>query len=169
MSNEQKSMWALSIVDTAKSIEGITRLHKYAFLASKKIKGIVEHGFYNDWKASDYGPFSKDLAQNICDLINEKSIKNEATPNKYGYKVGMITITDKGKEKVKEFEDKNSKFIEKIKKIIEIYQPKRLIDLLHDVYFLYPKYAVQSKILEKVGRHMYESDSFLNPTYEDSN
>jgi uncharacterized protein YwgA len=153
MSNEDKSLWALSIVDIAQSIEGITRFQKYAFLVSKKIKDIVKHGFYNDWIAGDYGPFSKNLMENIHNLINDNSIKSTPTPNQYGYNVEIITITDKGKEKVKEFKEKNSKFIDKLQKIIEIYQPKRLIDILHDVYFFYPKYAIQSKIRDIVEHH----------------
>lgn len=166
MSNEDKSIWALSVIDTAQYIEGITRLHKYAFLISKRIKGIIEKGFYNDWEPSNYGPFSKDLADDICKLINNGLIDNKTTPNKYGYNVGMLTVTREGKTKVKEFENKNSRFIEKMKKLIDMYQPKRLMDLLHDVYYLYPQYAIQSKVRARVGRQIYESDSYLNPEYD---
>jgi uncharacterized protein YwgA len=163
-----RSNWALALIDTANYVEGLTRLHKYAFLASKKIRGISKLGFYEDWQASDYGPFSKDLARDICVLTDKELIKHEEKPNKYGYKVDFISATEQGSKVIKEFEERFKKYINELHKIIEIYQSKRLLDLLHDVYYLYPQYAVQSKILAKVGKEIYESDSYLNPQYDNS-
>ena len=170
MSNKNEQyLWALSLIDTAQYIEGITRLQKYAFLAAKRIKGITEKGFYDDWQASNYGPFSKELAKDICFLIENNLIKNETKPNKYGYKVSFLTPTESGKKEVKWFENNNQKIINEIKKITNIYQSKRLMDILHDVYYLYPQYAIQSRVRAQVDRQIYDSDSYLNPEYDNSN
>ena len=78
--------WALALVSIAGRIEGITRLHKYAFLIAQQNKKIVDEvGFYNDWEPSHYGPFSKCLAKDIYELENKGLIKNTPTENEYGY------------------------------------------------------------------------------------
>src|SRR5437867_4315392 len=114
---ETRPSWALALIDTAKKIQGITRLHKYAFLVSKRVGGINNLDFYNDWEPSNYGPFSKQLAQDVCVLIDKGFITNEPEPNKYGYKVGMISITEFGSKAIKEFEERYNRYIEKIKQL----------------------------------------------------
>jgi len=65
------------LISTAGEIKSITRLHKYAFLISQQDKKIMnEAGFYNDWKASHYGPFSKSLAQDIC-YLKDNGLKKQ--------------------------------------------------------------------------------------------
>lgn len=169
MNNDDRSIWTLVLIDSANGVEGITRLHKYAFLIANRIKGITKQGFYNDWRASNYGPFSGDLADDIKSLTDKHLIKNSPMSNKYGYKVGVLTVTEKGKKDISTFKERNSKYIGEIKKLVNAYQSKELIDLLHDVYYLYPQYAIASKIRDKVGKKIFESDSYLNPEYDNSN
>ena len=162
MSNDHQAQWALALIYTVDSIKGITRLQKYAFLTAKRIKDIVNRGFYNDWKPSHYGPFNKRLAQYICYLESEDYISNETVSAGYDYTLGLVKITEKGKQHIKQFIEDNKKYVNTIKKIIEPYQSQHLIDLLHDVYFSYPIYSINSKIKDKVGMDKFESDYFLN-------
>ncbi len=41
-----------------------------------------------------------------------------------------------------------------------------LMDIIHDVCYDFPEYAVSSKIRSEAGRKTYESDSCLNPQYD---
>jgi uncharacterized protein YwgA len=162
MSNDHQAQWALALISTVDSIKGITRLQKYAFLTAKRIKDIVNRGFYNDWEPSHYGPFSKKLAQDVCNLENGKYITNETVSAGYDYTLGLVKITENGRQYIKQFVDDNKKYVNSIKKIVEPYQSQHLIDLLHDVYFSYPVFATNSKIKNKVGMDKFESDYFLN-------
>lgn len=71
MSNDHQAQWALTLISTVDSIKGITCLQKYAFLTAKRIKDIVNKWFYSDWKPSHYGPVSKKLIKDVCNLEGE--------------------------------------------------------------------------------------------------
>lgn len=161
----QSSKWILSIISAGGTIEGATRLQKYAFLIANRVKGITDLGFPTDWKPSDYGPFSKQVAMDICHLVNRQLI-TEDRANKNGYTVAIFRPTQSASSWVNDVENQYPKYVESIRKIVNIYQSKRLMDVLHDVYYLYPEYAINSKIKAEVGRQTYESDSYLNPEYD---
>lgn len=161
-----RAEWALALITELKYVEGVTRLHKYAFLAAKRIKDLANMGFYDDWEASNYGPFSKTLANDIQGLIEDGLIKERVVPNKYGYKVSILEPTEAGKARIEDRKELYARLFNEIRKLLEPYQKRRLMDVLHDVYYLYPQYAVKSKIRAEVGRQIYESDSFLNPEYD---
>jgi uncharacterized protein YwgA len=161
--------WLLAIVYAANHIEGITRLQKYAFLAAKRIKGITHLGFYDDWKPSNYGPFSQELASDLNEVIKRDLVTDRPKPNKYGYKISMLEPTKSATSYITELKSRHPRHYEEIRKLVTIYQSKRLIDVLHHVYSLYPEFAIQSKIRAQVGRQIYESDSYLNPEYDESN
>ncbi len=169
MAMGNRPIWALALIGAAGHVEGFTRLQKYGFLAAKRIKGITKSGFYDDWEPSNYGPFSKELADDITQLVKDGLVKNEIKPNLYGYKVGMLTPSEIGNGRINEFKNTYRQYYNEIHKLVHMYQHKKLIDLLHDVYYLYPQYAIQSKIRPRVGKEIYESDSYLNPEYDDSN
>jgi len=161
-----RAKWALIIVQEAGHVEGLTRLHKYAFLIAKRVKGITNAGFYNDWKASDYGPFSPELANDINEAIGLHLLKQTESPNQYGYKVGLLIPTENVKTLTDDIRTTYSKYVNEIHKIVQMYQNKKLIDILHDVYALYPEFAINSKIRAQVGKNIYESDSWLNQDYD---
>jgi len=51
---------------------------------------------------------------------------------------------------------------------IRLHGTKSLIDLLQDVYYQYPNYAIASKIKAEIGKKIYESDSYLSKQYDNS-
>lgn len=163
-----RSQWALALIDAAGYVEGVTRLQKYAFLVAKRVKGVTKLGFYDDWQPSNYGPFSKELANDITQLVNDCLVKDEIKPNRFGYKVSMLALTERAAGRVNDIKNTCPQYYDEIRKLVSIYQNKKLIDVLHDVYYLYPQYAIQSKIRPRVGREVYESDSYLNPEYDNS-
>jgi hypothetical protein len=161
-----KQKWLLVIVEEATFVEGLTRLHKYAFMIAKRVKGITNLGFYKDWKSSNFGPFSPSLASDIDQMIQSHLLEEKTKPNEYGYNMGILIPTESSKGITTELRATHDKYVNEIRKIIKIYQDKKLIDILHDVYYLYPEYATKSKIRAEVGKKIYESDSFLNPNYD---
>lgn len=106
------------------------------------------------------------MASDINELVDSGLVKDDPKPNDYGYKVAMLVPTSSARARVEEFKKTNPKLYNGMKKLVSDYQHKRLVDLLHDVYYLYPEYATQSKIINQVGRQTYESDSYLNPEYD---
>ena len=143
-------------------VEGATRLQKYAFLSAMKIKHINKIGFYDDWDASHYGPFSASLAQDVRLAVKDDLVSTQAVINKYGFYVDRFAVTEKGKRKFKQLKDTYSDLYDNIITITKNYQPLPLFQLLKDVYYQYPKYARASTIRDKVAKRMYESDSYLN-------
>ena len=155
------------LVGMHKNVEGATRLQKYAFLSAMQIKNIDKIGFYNDWQAGHYGPFSIDLAQAIALAIQKGHIKRIQVTNVYGFQVDRFAVTEKGKAVLHNLKNKYPDFYNKILKITQEYQKLSLFRLLQYVYYRYPKYAANSVIKDKIGKNIYESDSYLNSYQEE--
>jgi ABC-type metal ion transport system substrate-binding protein len=107
-----------------------------------------------------------DSFHNIGWGLIDKQLITEDKANKNGYTVAIFRPTQSASPWVNDVESQYPKQMESIRKIVKMYQSKRLMDVLHDVYYLYPEYAVNSKIKAEVGRQTYESDSYLNPEYD---
>jgi uncharacterized protein YwgA len=158
----ERQNWALVMIGSVDYIQGATRLQKCAFLGAKRIKGILNEGFYDDWIASKYGPFSPNLASDIGNLVESRLVIPYKVKNEYGYFVDRFALSDLGREKYKSILTGYEPYASKLKEIIEMYQGKELIDILHDVYALFPDYAYSSVIRPKIAKKAYESDSYLN-------
>lgn len=158
--------WLILLVQEAGHVEGVTRLQKYAFLVAHRIKGVTDAGFYKDWMPSNYGPFSPSLAGDLTQAVESHFLTQSTKTNSYGYKVGVFIPTAESTIVTNDLRERYSKQIKEIHKLVEMYQNKNLMDILHDVYALYPQFATQSVIRAEVGRRIYESDSFLNPEYD---
>jgi uncharacterized protein YwgA len=167
-SDSDRSNWALVIIGSADYVEGATRLQKYAFLGSKRIKGIIDKGFYSDWIASKYGPFSPNLAADMEGLVQSKLVIPYKMKNEYGYFVNRFALSDSGREKYRSILVGYEPFASKLKEIVTTYHGKELMDVLHDVYTLYPEFAYDSVIRPRIAKKAYESDSYLNPELDSS-
>ncbi len=84
----------------------------------------------------------------------------------YGHPVNRYTLTEKGKDLIKDFVKSHSSELEKIKGITSSYFQKPLTVLLNDVYLKYPKLTSKSKIKAEVNKTRTESSSYLNSEYE---
>lgn len=145
-------------------LEGATRLQKYGFLCSMKIKELQKINFYNDWIPSHFGPFSPQLASDLMTSEKMGLIKKYKVTNAYGYPVERFSLTSESF--VSDFANTYPVEYKKIREIIEYYQTKTLSELLQDVYFQYPQYATSSTIKAEVGKKIYESDSYLSTQYD---
>lgn len=164
----ERAKWALLVIGLAEYVDGATRLQKYAFLAFKRIRGLGTVGFYKDWQPSDFGPFSKDLAKDIDGLVKEELIIQKEGKY-YDYKMAYFEPNIRNAYPViDDMKKRYPSYAKAIKELVALYQRKKLAELLHDVYYLYPEYASQSKIKAQVGKQIYESDSWLNPEYDSS-
>lgn len=166
---EERHNWALLLIGSADYIEGATRIQKYAFLGAMTIKGLTYKGFYNDWIASKYGPFSPSLADDIDNLVKLGFVQKYRVKNEYDYWVERFALTPKGKEMFNKIKPEGEPYASQIQeKIVKHYNNKKLMDVLHDVYYQFPEYAAASSIKPKVGKKIYESDSYLNTQYDTS-
>lgn len=162
-----KTDFPILLVGMHDYVEGATRLQKYAFLATMQVKNINTIGFYKDWRSSYYGPFSANLARDIDNAIKNGYIKRYAVTNAYGFKVDRFTLTVSGKDTLHHLQNTYEEFFGKIFKIVKPYQETPLLSLLSDVYYQYPKYTSASVIKKKIGKQIYESDTYLNPQYDE--
>ena len=163
----RRSVFPIFLIGMHDYVEGATRLQKYAFLSAMQIKELRNVGFYNDWKASNFGPFSAELASDLETAINDDQIKKHPVTNAYGFKVDRFAATENGKKTLKDLKHKHANIYDKILTVTKMYQSYSLSQLLQDVYYQYPKYASASTIKAKVGRGIYESDSYLSTQYDE--
>lgn len=161
----ERADYPIILIGIAKVVEGATRLQKYGFLSAMKIKGLQKLDFYDDWIASHYGPFSRELASDLTISVMTGKIGKYKVKNAYGYDVEKFSLTD-GNDKVDQFMEEHNPEYKQMKEIIEKYQAKTLSELLQDVYFQYPQYAKSSEIMAEIGKKIYESDSYLSTNYD---
>lgn len=161
----ERADYPLILIGMGKVVEGATRLQKYAFLSAMKIKKLHELDFYDDWVASHYGPFSRELASDLNVSVMTGKIGKYKVKNAYGYDVERFSLMD-GREKVDQFMREHPPEYKQMQEIIDKYQAKSLSELLQDVYFQYPQYAKSSEIKAEVGKKIYESDSYLSTNYD---
>ena len=160
------SNFSVMLIGMHDYVEGATRLQKYAFLSAMQIKNIGSERFYNDWKASHFGPFSAMLARDVDHSIKDGIIAKYPVTNAYGFKVDRFAVTEKGKDVLVTLRNEHRSLYDKIFKMTKEYQKISLSRLLQDVYYQYPNYASASTIKAKIGRKIYESDSYLSTEYE---
>jgi len=164
----KRSDFPIFLVGMHDYVEGITRLQKYAFLSAMQIKELRNVGFYDDWKASNFGPFSAKLANDIDTTIKNEFIKKHMITNAYDFKVDRFAVTEQGKKILDELKYDYASLYNKIQGITSRYQQKSLAQLLQDVYYQYPQYASASTIKAEIGKRIYESDSYLSTQYDES-
>ena len=157
--------YPIILIGLARVIDGATRLQKYAFLCSMKIKALQRLDFYNNWIASHYGPFSPELASDLKVSVMTGNVGSYKVNNPYGYVVERFSL-NVGGEKIEQFMKEHYSEYKQMKEIIDQYQTKSLSELLQDVYFQFPQFAKASKIKAEVGQKIYESDSYLSTAYD---
>jgi len=148
-------------------VEGATRLQKYAFLSAMQIKELRSFGFYNDWRASNFGPFSEKLASDVTTALHDGLISKFPVKNRYDYLVDRFAVSESGKTLFDTLKWDYSRVYNKIFSLTSRFQSKSLSELLQNVYYQYPQYATASKIKAEMGKKIYESDSYLSTMYDE--
>ncbi|KXB07319.1 hypothetical protein AKJ52_00485 [candidate division MSBL1 archaeon SCGC-AAA382C18] len=141
----KKKLLPLALIYTGgEAIEGRTRLQKMIFLAQQDMEDSVET---YDYEPYDYGPFSKELYDDIDDLVDEGIIKEQKEKLDDGRIKYFYEMSEEGQEIIESKMDNNKDFHdlkEKMEDIKSTYNKKNLRDLLNEVYSRYPKYAEES-------------------------
>ncbi|MGH2611953.1 MAG: hypothetical protein ACRDFB_02760 [Rhabdochlamydiaceae bacterium] len=139
-------------------------MQKYALLVGKQI--LEGQEFFNDWKADNYGGYSTSVAICVSKLAKEDYIESREFTYDHDKKVNRYTITEKGSKAIHDFLKTYSEIFERIKQILAYYHPKKLLELLDNVYALYPDLTVKSKIKADVNRSIVANNSYLSPEFE---
>jgi len=136
-------------VGDGEPIEGRTRLQKLVFLMQKRLEELGEDPLQSDdyeFIAYDYGPFSKELYDDIDETIARNMVEDREEDLgedkvKYDYE-----IQENGKQWVREqlSEEQAHRVLELAEEIKDEYGDVSLSDLIEEVYSRYPKYAENS-------------------------
>lgn len=132
------------------TIEGNTRIQKYAFLASQLYKKeLKQFGFYDDWEAYRYGPYSKTLAKELEYAVSEGLVATH-DGNLDDSLRSRYTLTTKGRLRLRKISLEHQKLINNLYERFVRYQRTSLSTLLKDIYIAYPEYTVNSEIRNRV-------------------
>ena len=148
------------------TIVGRTRLQKYGFLAHQLHRPDLEPlGFYSDWEAYHYGPYSVDLACDLRDAEKAGLVKTERTD--FGSRdVDLYSLGPKGHKRLSSLLSDHGDLINRIHKTFVNLNKKPLSVLIKEICADYPKYAVNSKIKDRVAAHDQDDGVRFNPKIE---
>ena len=145
---------ALVIVSDVE-IYGSTRLQKYGFLLFKQYqKELAKMAancpgleFYADWEPLWYGPFSRNLQNDIETCVSENLIvKTLADPGLGSYRYAP---TLKGRVRWRKILSTSEVEIKAIREKVSNLQSMRLERLLEGIYHAYPEYTKHSTIMDR--------------------
>lgn len=162
LSNKEK--WLLAIIEAVPYVHGDTRLQKYTLLVGKQI--LEDQEFFNDWRPDNFGGYSPSVTICVEQLRKKGFIDSQEFTYDKDKKVNRYTLSQKGKSAIHEFLKTQSEIFTRVKEIIGFYHSKRLIDLLNNVYVLYPGLTDKSKIKAEVNKSITNNNSYLSPEYE---
>ncbi len=158
-----RAKWLLVIIGSTRYVEGVTRLHKYGIIIHNKFSKI---GFYDDWQADKFGMYSVELASDLKLLQENDYVDTNHVTNEWNKKVPRISISDKGKDAIRDLVKEFPSQASGICGISQAYFNKSLKELIADAYTLYPIYARKSIIKPEINKAMAKADPFFNPEFE---
>lgn len=154
----------MAIIDAVPYVHGDTRLQKYTLLVGKQI--LEGQDFFNDWRPDNFGGYSPSLTVCVGQLQKKGFIDSQEFTYDKNKKVNRYTLSQKGKNVTHKFLKTQSETFNKVKEIIGYYHSKRLMELLNNVYVLYPDLTDKSKIKAEVNKSITNNNSYLSPEYE---
>ena len=125
------------------SIRGKTRIQKYGFCIHQQYAEADGLGFYADWKAYHFGPYSQALADDLDAAIRDKHVEIIDPDGGTGSKRYKLAIGA-----YKEYASLGEKhgYVAGIREMLGNLQTLSLTGLLRQIYRDYPEYAVRSQI-----------------------
>lgn len=134
-----------------KPIEGRTRLQKMVFLVQQRIDSDSHISLQSDdyeFIPYDYGPFSKDLYDDLDSLVEKRMVKDREEELDSGKVKYDYEIQSAGEEFVEMQLSSESEAAQEIMKIARDvkteYNDMLLSELIDDVYSRFPEYAEES-------------------------
>lgn len=139
---------ALLGVGNEQQIRGITRFQKLVFLAQNEIDDLQTKGYHFD--KHDYGPFSKDMYDDLDGLISTGYVEQETTTTQSGNDRYTYKLTEKGGEYIDDLlaSDKIRSELKtaELEKLKTEYGGAPILELIKRVYQDYPRYTTESKL-----------------------
>lgn len=139
---------ALLQLSDEQEIEGITRFQKLVFLAQKEIEGLGTREY--SFKEYKYGPFSKELYDDLDRLVATGYIARDTVETHNGNKKQVYRITEKGEEYIGQIlevgNNQSDLNVGKLQSLKEEYNNMPILGLIRRVYSEYPDYAENSKL-----------------------
>ncbi len=133
------------------TIEGTTRLQKYAFLMKQNYdKELTDFNFYDDWKAHYYGPYSEQLTKDIQSGIEQRLISKYKYVTLNEHDTQKFTLTIKGRHRLRQISEQYKKIINNVYELTTNFQKKPLRIILRNIYLSYPQYTGKSEIKDEV-------------------
>ena len=137
---------ALMRANNEEPVEGRTRLQKMIFLTQKQLEDPDCLNERYDYFPYDYGPFSKELYEDIDDLVEDGVIEEREETEEDGKKKYYYELTSEGEKILKDkLQEAGSDSIQDmIDEIKSKYNKMDLSELLDKIYAKYPDFAEES-------------------------
>lgn len=154
------------------TVRGRLRLQKYGFIAAHLCRDdLLDLDFYHDWEPYHYGPYSRDLAEDVrfCVDANILDEAQQTTPD--GHTIYVYALKPEGRKILRTLVRDNGSVIKELYDKLARLNKRNLQDLLRDAYNAYPKYTTNSLIknglLESAASDADDYEKF-NPEIEET-
>lgn len=125
------------------AVEGITRLQKLVFKAQEEVIDSKEYEF----EPHDYGPFSKELYNDVDNLVDDGYVDCEIEETPSGNRKKTYSINRDGRKILERFADRQlQRHLEGIEDLKQRDNDKPLLELLSEIYNEHPDMAEESKL-----------------------
>lgn len=139
---------ALLALNEEGQIEGITRFQKLVFMAQKENPNLRTEPY--DFESYDYGPFSKELYDDIDSLVRNGYISRSVDETGNGNEKHIYSITQKGRKYIRQILEsdagRDDLAVEELRQLKEEYNEMPILQLIRLIYNRYPSYAEDSKL-----------------------
>lgn len=148
------------------AVRGRARLQKYGFLAYQLYRSDLKPlGFYSDWEAHRYGPYSADLARDLQEAERTGLIRTERRRSG-GRAVDFYSLGPKGAKRLSFLLRDHGDLVKRVYETFTNLNRKSLDTILAEIYADYPQYAENSRIRDRVMEHNAEDEVRFNPEIE---
>ena len=143
------------------AVRGRARLQKYGFLAYQLYRSDLKPlGFYSDWEAHRYGPYSADLARDLQEAERTGLIRTERRRSG-GRAVDFYSLGPKGAKRLSFLLRDHGDLVKRLYETLAGLNKKSLDRLIEEIYADHPQYARNGK----TDRNL-DTDVRFNPEIE---
>lgn len=144
---KDRKLLTLALLDSEdeQGLEGRTRLQKLLFLIQQRMDSrgkSLDRGY--NFVAYDYGPFSKEIYDDIESLIDRGLVAEGAKKLDDGVIKYDYELTEEGREYVSDSSDELGDRLEIVEDVKDEFKGAELQEIIDYVYSKYPEYAENS-------------------------
>ena len=143
------------------AVRGRARLQKYGFLACQLYRADLKPlGFYSDWEARRYGPYSADLARDLQEAERAGLIRTERRRSG-GRAADLYSLGPKGAKRLSFLLRDHGDLVKRLCETLASLNKKSLDRLTDEIRADYPRYARNGR----TDRNL-DTDVRFNPEIE---